>query len=375
MSTGWQDKIQQEVKQQLFSPDIEEFCLDKRSVFYLKSDAQIADDIVSSLREIREREIALHIQDIAKVSSHFFGRSPLSVVPLSRQGTFHVLYRVIFSDTESYVVRTSNFVSPYHTFDFYIDRWAMNVLEREGLPALRIYDVDVSRKICSFYYEILEEAKGRSLAAFEINMRKNTHLLFELGKIIARLHGIAMQGFGLVDVRHLLNHQEGKGMLDSWKEYIYLNLDKHIETCIAKGAISVKEGAIIASIFERAQPILDCVPQSLLHGDLSNHNIFSDGERITALIDWEDCLSGDPVFDIASWGTFIGNAERRESFLEGYRSVRELPEDFEPRYWLYYLRVILAKTLHRYRFKYHYHDRIPASERIQQGLRKVECLI
>lgn len=355
--------------------DVDKFCLARQSTFYLKADANVADEILSSLRDNKANEAMIDIQSIAKVSREVFGRSPLSVVPLSERGTFHLLYRVVFSEAESYIVRTNAPMYPYPAFDFYIDRWVMNILAREHLPTLQVYSIDTSRKIYPFDYEVIEEAKGNPLTAFEISAQKNAHLMFELGRIAAKLHGIATTSFGLLDVRHVLTSQEGRGLLDTWESYVFLNLAKHLKFCFDIGAISFEESRIIESAFEQTRPILGQVTPSLLHGDLGNHNIFSDGKHITAIVDWEDCLSGDSMFDIASWGTFIGNDERRELFLEGYKSVRQLPEDFELRYWLYYLRVVLGKTVHRYRFKYYLHDRIPASARIQKGLKKIEQLI
>jgi len=112
----------------------------------------------------------------------------------------------------------------------------------------------------------------------------------------------------------------------------------------------------------------------LLHGDLGSHNVFTDGRDVTAVIDWEDALSGDPVFDIAFWATFHPD-RRHAAFLDGYRAVRALPADFEWRFWLYYLRVALAKTVLRHRLGITDRPgRLPASRRIQKGLERVEAL-
>jgi aminoglycoside phosphotransferase (APT) family kinase protein len=164
--------------------------------------------------------------------------------------------------------------------------------------------------------------------------------------------------------------------LQTWREYVLLNLDEHVEACRAAGAISREEVARITEAFDRAAHILEDAPSRLLHGDLGAHNVLSDGERLTALIDWEDALCGDPIFDIAYWGTFVRD-EMREPFLEGYRAARALPADFERRYWLYYLRVALSKTVHRQRFGYadRAAGRPPASQRIRKGLERFEAAV
>jgi Ser/Thr protein kinase RdoA (MazF antagonist) len=140
------------------------------------------------------------------------------------------------------------------------------------------------------------------------------------------------------------------------------------------GAINQEECRTIAKAFESIYRISRDVRASLLHGDLGHHNVFSDGQHITAIIDWEDCLCGDPVFDIAFWGTFCRDY-MLDPFLKGYRTIRQLPGDFELRYWLYYLRIALSKTVHRFRFGYPDRPgRPPASLRIQKAVEKLRSL-
>ena len=92
---------------------------------------------------------------------------------------------------------------------------------------------------------------------------------------------------------------------------------------------------------------------------------------MTCLIDWEDCLAGDPAFDVASWGTFVGNHERRAAFLKGYAPDGGPGADFELRYWLYSLRILLAKTVHRQRFGYARTDRIEPGARLRPPLEEL----
>jgi fructosamine-3-kinase len=249
-------------------------------------------------------------------------------------------------------------------------------LLRGNVPIPKVYEVDLSHNLCPFEYEILGEAPGVSLTTINIDHLTRKKLVFELGQTIAEAHSIKTSGFGMLDVRKILSNQEAKGLHQTWEDYIFLNLDRHIKICCDIGAISFEEAKRIRTVFEQTRHVLEHVTPSLLHGDLGNHNIFTDDQHITAVIDWEDCLSGDRLFDIASWGTFYGNDDWREDFLAGYNSVLKLPEDSELRYWLYYLRVALAKTVHRHRFRYQDHPHsIRASHRIQKGLQNIESIM
>ncbi|MEX2285490.1 MAG: phosphotransferase [Planctomycetaceae bacterium] len=75
-------------------------------------------------------------------------------------------------------------------------------------------------------------------------------------------------------------------------------------------------------------------PAVFLHGDYHPGNLFADGRRLTAVIDWEDSSCGDPRFDLATMDTYLrrchglgGWLRRKETnrladlFLESYRDV------------------------------------------------------
>lgn len=351
--------------------EIEQCRVRRQSTFYLKADIDVPDAVLTTMARDNERAIAERVPAIATLCIGLFGRSPNSVAPLPEQGTFHCLYRVTYGGGKTYIIRTNAPASPYPALDLHIDGWAMARLRGADLPAVPVYALDTTRKIVPFDYAVMDEAGGKPLSRLLENAG-NAHLVSELGRVVAGLHGIKCNGFGLLDVESVLSG-EARGTVASWTDYLGLNLDAHLKTCADTGALSAHDARLAESAFNQAD--LDCVRPSLLHGDLNHRNVYSDGRVITAVIDWEDCLSGDPVFDIASWGTFIGNDERLEQFLEGYRSVRCLPDDFERRYWLYYLRIVLAKTVHRYRFGYYLKDRIPAAKRLEKPLKMVGRLV
>jgi Ser/Thr protein kinase RdoA (MazF antagonist) len=261
-------------------------------------------------------------------------------------------------------------------FQLLVETWAMGRARAYGLPALQVFHVDLSRRVCAFDYEILAEAEGTSLREVDNDDSAIQPLLRELGRVVARIHGIGMEGYGWIDVEPLVKSSDkdaaSDGMFDSWRSYVLLNLAEHVQICAQIGAITRSESNRIERVFAKLDNLLDGVKPCLLHGDLGNHNVFFRDGKIVGLLDWEDCLSGDPVFDIAFWATF--HPERRHaSFLDGYRHERALPDDFEPRFWLYFLRVALSKTVHRHRFGYTDRPgRPPASRRIHQALERIE---
>jgi hypothetical protein len=395
----------------------------RRSTFYPKTDAPF---LAAALRALRSGDVATVTQeDLATICLQTLGEAPVAIAPWNEQGTFHRLFRVFLTKERPVVVRINALSSIMVDYSLLADAWALDQLAARGLPSLRVFGADITRRHVPFDFEVLEEARGFSLKALDDDESRLRPLLRELGQWVARFHGIAIAGFGWLDVTPLLSEStdlirprpapppsllvgegqggeardqlnqrrsptptlspqrgEGRtgsghgrkvvGIFKNWRDYLLLHLDDHLATCRAIGALKDEEVQRIETLFGDLTSLLDDVAPVLLHGDLGSHNVFTTGHTLTALIDWEDCLAGDPVFDIAFWATFHPDS-RHAVFLEGYQAERSLPDDFALRFWLYYLRIALSKTVHRHRFGHTDRPgRPPAARRIQKALDHLE---
>jgi aminoglycoside phosphotransferase (APT) family kinase protein len=280
-----------------------------------------------------------------------------SIEPI-KGGTMHQLHR-IKTPNKNWILKL-----PYEDadFGFELESRAMDQLSQIGLPALKVPAFSAITQAGRSPFLLVEEAPGRTLTSFEDpeSQQMPEQLLVDLGRTLAQVHQVPGSRAGLVDC----SKQNWNGLVGDWNTYLSLHLDNHLHTCAYIGAIDARERNKIESLFI---PGLQG-PSRLLHGDPGHHNMFSDGERITAIIDWEDALIGDPIFDIAYWGTFVRDA-MRTPFLSGYQTIEKLPFDFEYRYWLYYLRIAVSKTVHRHQSMIQDREgRPPASQRIQKAL-------
>jgi aminoglycoside phosphotransferase (APT) family kinase protein len=55
---------------------------------------------------------------------------------------------------------------------------------------------------------------------------------------------------------------------------------------------------------------------TFIHGDLQIAHVFTDGERVTGIIDWSEAAPGDPMYDLAT--LTLGHEERLDDLLAGY---------------------------------------------------------
>jgi Ser/Thr protein kinase RdoA (MazF antagonist) len=369
--------------------NLDDFHRQRKSFFYAKTDCPLPD---AYLKKSGADQVAtISPSEIGVICREVLGEEADLVEPLNGQGTFHWLFRVRFAN-QSIILRINALSHLHRDFSFFIEPAVMRILKENHLPFLKVDAVDVSRGKWKFDYEILDEARGQSLRDYDADEKSICRLLIELGRFVGQLHRVQAQGYGPVDVRPwvsrlgfggmkwraldprldraplTINHLPVSGSLETWREYLVLRLDDHVKKCVEIGAISQAEGRRITEIIEAKAPSVTSIQPVLLHGDLGNHNVFTDGKKITAVIDWEDCLCGDPVFDIAFWATFHP-VERHRFFLEGYQLEKSLPEDFGRRFWLYFLRIALSKTVLRNRIGLNdCPGRPPASKRIQLAL-------
>lgn len=334
------------------------------SAFHLKADIDVADEVLVALPAQKAALGDVGMTRLTEEVARLLDGAPRSIGLLPDLGTFHAVFRIEATDGGVFYARTNLPAVPWPALDFAVDEWISATLGRRGLPVPAVRHVDLSRTRLPFDLEIVEAAAGESLTPGPAT----APALEALGASVARLHTFGCRRFGLLDPASLDSERPPAGVHPTWSDYLLLNLDDHVAACHATGALTSAEAAATRAAFVEAEVLLAAAPSVLLHGDLSNRNVLVERGRIGTLLDWEDSLAGDPVFDIAGWGSFVGNHQRRDIFLEGYRTVATLPTDFELRYWLYYLRIMLAKTVHRRRFGYAPTDHIPAATRLRPAL-------
>lgn len=349
--------------------DIETFHRWRQACFYPKADLPLPDLVLRGERPT----LVLHETLIAQTCAYVLGEAVI-VEPMP-SGTFHHLWRIQRVQGNGFVFRANALNEWYRDYALAIDGVVAERLQQENLPALKIYRVDWKRKRLPADYAIGEEAPGVSLRTLDNLEERIVPLLRQLGGFLARLHRIQVEGFGLLDVRALATAPARLiGGHATWDDFLWLNLERHVGTCIEIGAITGEEGRQITWYCGGCRGLFQTDAPSLLHGDPGSHNVFVKDGAISALIDWEDALAGDPVFEIAFWATF--HPERRhEAFIEGYREHAKLPPDFELRFWLYFLRVALAKTVLRHRLGIvDQPGREPAAGRIRRAWEKLQAL-
>lgn len=357
---------------------------------------------------------------------------------LAEQGTFHRLYRIGSSSHgselaagiagsandlgRSSILRFGLLDTNYTRCLMLLEELLEQYLRTKDISAcyIRSYVDDDSR----IPFQILEEVKDLTLTNFDSDEERMVGLLSSACRFLRKLHRVKTVNYGYLQLFRVAEQNVAEqdvsgsevlsatvslltypdlaclqgvprlcGVSDSWKGFLSNKLDEHLAIVSQGGEISGDQVSEIELYFRKFfsgetpefQPVL-------LHGDPGSHNFFTDGQVVTRLIDWEDALSGDPLFDLASLATF--HPERRIDALiatycgEDRKSDSKLDNNLDSdvvgrvpsrdelyRFWIYFLRISLAKTVHRYRFNYTDRPgRTPAIRRLPLALERLAAL-
>lgn len=172
-----------------------------------------------------------------------------------------------------------------------------------------------------------------------------------VGEMMKRIHDIKLAGFGKVEVRDGNLH----GQSTSWKESLLAYKPNGVSNTdvaylIDNGFINSVEARKIENAFAEVLDV-DLPQASFLHNDIQGGHVFTDGEKITGIIDMGGVSAGDPRFDIAIAHYFFPK-ELRPAIDQGYG---ELSQD--PLVDKYFLLTAARKIVYRHKKKFI--DRIP----------------
>ena len=338
-------------------------------MFLVKADLDAPPLPLPEMRDASDADFGIDADVLASAATSF---ELAGLKRADRQGTFHRLYTEAgapLADAHT-LVRIAAFEG---------EPWT-ELMELECLLARRLRQHGIPVPTCAFQAlegdgdvrgaQSVERVEGESLDLRDADDAAMLRGLRAAAAALARVHAIRGAGAGPLSLVQL-RAGEIAGLHTSWRRFMRLRLEDHLRECVAMGAMSAAE-AVRADQAFAGSLLADAVSASLLHGDPGGHNFIMRGDTVAGMIDWEDAMVGDPLFELASMCTF--HPERRHAaILEGHGTTLAPGSATLGRFWLYFLRVALAKTVHRHRFGYtDTAGRKPAASRIQLALRNLE---
>jgi len=188
------------------------------------------------------------------------------------------------------------------------------VARHTDIPVPGIVFYDFSRSLINTDYLLMEYLPG-SQGPFDHR---------QLGRYVRRLHSITSEQCGYPD-RQAPMHSH-------WPDTFYNYVELIFADCLRCGAIDAGEYEYFLSVYEKHRNAIEPVQPRLLHLDLWYQNILTIDGRITAILDFDRGLYGDPELEFAVLDTY---GYSTADFFEGYGCARPVDHAAQVRRILY----------------------------------------
>ena len=312
----------------------------RNNIYYWKCDRPsaffaIKDDNKGNTNDIEN--------DIRALLLEYFGDSNFSITSAGGQGN-HLTFLIV-RDGKHYFMRIEN--GPENDDYMEVEATIMNQVRGLGIPSPLIYAVDSSRKKYAFAWQIMENIHYPDLnKIYKSGNLQSETIMFKLGTYLARWQDFSVEGYGPYNSEILRIEGRLKGLLPTYREYYMLNMEKHLEFLVQRNFLEKEKAYYIKKAVASHSDYLDIPHGCLVHKDLALWNILGTESEIKAVIDWDDSVSGDPTDDLSLMGCFHSGSEIA-ALIRGYESLKPLPEEFLPRFWLHLIRNMLFKSVIR----------------------------
>lgn len=333
------------------------------NVFYPKTETPLSDAEMLSLRDRYDRFSA--DIELSKICEYVFHQKPKYFHKIIARGLDHILYDVELGNKRVVVrINQTTVEDDYFEVEDYIYRKLILL----GIQNCGVYFIEKRGKNFPYDFIILDKLMigdfERLLQEGEYTTEMEMNLVKRSGEFLRKIHTIKTSRYGFFD-RSLLK----RGLIgtkSTWADYYLTALEVNLNTLIKLKYIDNEKACEIRKVIEQNKRLLICDNPVLLHGDYCDHNIISDANTLTGVIDWTDAISGDPLHDIAFWSSFYPT-ERLGLFLSGYYGKENKPDTFDDTLHLYLLRINVSKAVLRH--KYGITERVPlAIKKIDESL-------
>jgi aminoglycoside phosphotransferase (APT) family kinase protein len=311
----------------------------RQNIYYWKCDRPYPFYAIDKKGQGDTKDIEIKV---AEMLQDYFGGA--AVCERAKGQGNHLTFKASF-EGRTYFVRVEN--GPDDDDYMEVEASIIDKVRAMNVPTPHIYAVDSSRLKYPFAYQIMENVDEVDLNQLYRKGELDTMLIMrELGHYIAIWQSFATDGFGPFDSDMLRREKVLVGLHQTYRDYYYLNLDRHLDFLVSNSFITRGRSSELLDAINSNSEVLDIPKGCLVHKDLALWNVMGTRHSIKKIIDWDDSVSGDPTDDLSLMACFHSPKEI-SALIEGYTSFKELPKDFETRFWMHLLRNILYKAVIR----------------------------
>lgn len=306
----------------------------RRDIYYWKCDRPSWRQCLVNARAPQEETVQQIARQLEQELCRHFDTRTVQLSPGAGQGN-HLTWHADIADKQLFV-RVG--YGPDCDGHLAVESVVLDRVRAAGVRTPQVFACDATRTRVPFDWQALERFGTPDLNHwFKTSELDVSRIAFDIGAAVAQWQSITLAGFGVLD--HTL-----RGYRPTYADYFHLRLEEHLHFLKSSGFLADTR-EILAEI-EQHRELLVVERGCLVHKDLALWNILGTQDTITAFIDFDDTISGDPMDDLSLLACFHDAAFLQRA-LEGYQSVRRLPEDYLRRLWLHLLRNMIVKSVIR----------------------------
>ncbi len=202
-----------------------------------------------------------------------------------------------------------------------VEEAVYKALENQGIPVPKILAMDLNPKNLGSATMIMESAKGTPLGEAKLSVSQRNLVYEDAGKVLKRMHQIKLPSFGKLS----LKDNQLVGQFQSFNDYMKAGAtdESNFKYAGDNQLITAEEYKRVLEIWEKISNL--SVQQAVLsHNDFHGVHVFTDGNKVTGVIDFTDARGEDPRWDLAM-AMFFQNPQEREAFKKGYGDLTNDP--------------------------------------------------
>ncbi len=339
---------------------------DRSNVFYWQTDRQITPEEAGTIWADRHKYFTDE-EIVSHVNTFWSDNQVTSLVPLDQEASTNLgsVNSVRIGHTKNgYDVIIRLHPKGIQNGYFYVEAEAARLAKSIHLPSYTTYVIHLYEHDDDFSFQACEQLKGIAVKKWlDQHPEDEKRFIYDIGKTMAKLHTIHVSRFGPF-INECAKEHQLIGIHKIERNAVLAGLPFNLEVLTKESIFQPAYVNKIQELFDMS-PLLSCQNPVLVHNDFADWNLLTDGNHITGICDWDECVGGDPIADIACWSTFF-NPERLSTFLEGYFSTSIKPHDFDEKFELLRFRYTISKMTLRIR-RYLWEPSLSMKEKIEIG--------
>lgn len=185
------------------------------------------------------------------------------------------------------------------------EAWALNVAKSQGLNVPKVLDYFLDSD--SNEVLILEKIEGNTLDNQKVDVRERAMSL--IGQQLVKLSNVSKK-YGWIDPNKMT------GTHDQWKSFLLFFAETYGKRLVDSNFLSQKGMQRVINKINNSN--LSLPFSFLIHRDIKFSNVICSYDGKIWIIDWENAILGDPLFEIAVFGARNGRGNLWRELLSGY---------------------------------------------------------